>query len=158
MTTPGNGFDEPDEQDRQLLDELRDLYADIDPMPPQLPADTHFALELEGMRFELARPDPRRELVGTTSRGAPRVQHITFESDELTMIVAVARNADRTRRIEGHLAPPGVCAVEARTAGGSVTTESNEDGRFEVDNIPAGLVQFIVRTAGATVVSSAVTV
>ena len=159
MTTSDDGSsDALTEEELGLLDELRGLYTELDAMPPNLVAHTHFALELDDVGFQLARPDPHREFAGAASRGADQAQYIPFESDVLTMIVSVGRNDDDTRRVDGHVTPPGVHSVRIRTSAGVLDTESDEDGRFQLDQLPAGPTQFLVRVGDTPVVSPAVTI
>lgn len=159
MTTPDDGTNEElTEREAGLLDEIRGLYTEIDPMPAHLAALSRFAMELEETDFELARPDPHRELAGTASRGHDQTQYIPFDGDLLTMIVSVQRNDDDSRRVDGHIAPAGAHLVQLRTNRGTLETESNEDGRFTINQVPAGPAQLIVRIGATAVISPALQV
>lgn len=159
VTTSGDGVnEEPSERDAGLLDEIRDLYTELDPMPAELVALSRFALELDEADFELARPDPLRELAGTTSRGSADVQHVRFAGDLLTVLVSVRHNDDGTRRVDGHLEPGGAHLVRVRTGSGTLSTRADEDGRFTVGRIAPGPAQFVVRLGDTTVISSALQV
>lgn len=127
-------------------------------MPAHLVTLSRFALEVDDPNFELVRPDPQRELAGTASRGPDHTRYVTFDGDVLTMIVSVRRNDDDTRRVDGHIAPRGAHLVRLRTGTATLATETNEDGRFTIDRVPAGPAQFVVRIGTTNVLSPALEV
>lgn len=146
MTSP---FD-PD--DLRVLDELRELHTALDPMPPELVACAQFAVDLDA-DFDIARIGPAEELTGV--RGEPARQ-VTFEcGDEVALMVQLQVHDDGHVRIDGWLTPPG-SILELRTATSTTPVETSAGGRFVVDDLGHGLVQFVVRTQDATVVTPAI--
>jgi hypothetical protein len=87
-----------------------------------------------------------REPTGVHGDGTSHL--ITFDSDNLTIMVGVHRNKNGTVRLDGWLSPPGRHPVELRTETGPMSTHSDVNGRFAIDHIPLGSVQLTVGTAG----------
>ena len=141
-----------DPDDLRLLDELRDLHTALDPMPPELVACAQFAVDLDP-GFDIARLEPTAALAGTRGESA---RHITFDcGDELALMVQLQVHDDGHLRIDGWLTPPGG-ELELRTATSTVPVEISSSGRFVVDDVEPGLVQFVVRTSGRTVATPAI--
>jgi hypothetical protein len=141
-----------DAEDLRVLDELRDLHTELDPMPAGLVECAQFAVDLEA-GFDIALIGPAEELAG--ARGEPARQ-ITFEcGEEVALMVQLQVHDDGHVRIDGWLTPPG-CALELRTATTTSPVETSQLGRFVVDDLGHGLVQFVVRTEDATVVTPAI--
>ncbi|HVQ97042.1 MAG TPA: hypothetical protein VMU51_38865 [Mycobacteriales bacterium] len=137
-----------DETDLAILDGVRTLYSAVDPVPADLLTCIGFALSLENMDADSFRPDRAEDLVAT--RGADDGSRtITFHNDHLTVLVSVARQPDSTFTIDGWLTPPGTHSVQVRTTDGPTRTVADEQGRFVFTDIPAGVVQFVVRPVGA---------
>lgn len=142
-----------DAEDLRVLDELRELYTALEPMPPELVECAQFAVDVEGPGFDLARIEHSEPLAG--SRGGS-VRQITFDCGDLAVMVQLqVRDAEHVR-IDGWLSPPGDHHVELRTATGTVPVETSPQGRFAVDRLRRGLVQFVVRADGTTVVTPAI--
>jgi hypothetical protein len=88
----------------------------------------------------------REELTGV--RGDERSRMITFDSDSLTIMIGVHRNRNGTIRLDGWLSPAGSHPIELRTDTGTMTTNSDINGRFAFDQVPLGSVQLAVRPTG----------
>lgn len=141
-----------DAQDLRVLDELRDLHAGLDPMPPELVACAQFAADLD-TGFDIARIEQVEVLAGARGEAA---RQITFEcGDEVALMVQLQVHDAGRVRIDGWLTPPG-CDLELRTATSTTPVDTSPLGRFVVDDVGHGPVQFLVRTAGATVVTPAI--
>ncbi|MEU3646120.1 hypothetical protein AB0E59_22240 [Lentzea sp. NPDC034063] len=145
-----------DPEDLRLLDELQDLYTTVEPVPPGLVACAQFAVDVESADFDIARIEDSAPLTGAGARGGTGTQ-ITFDCGPLlAVMVQIQIRDDGTVRIDGWLDPPGDHRVELRTATGTTTIETSPEGRFAVENARRGLVQFVVQTAGTTVVTPAI--
>jgi hypothetical protein len=141
-----------DAEDLRVLDELRDLHTELDPMPPELVACAQFAVDLDS-GFDIARIGQTEELAG--ARGEPARQ-ITFEcGDEVALMVQLQVHDDGHVRIDGWLTPPD-CDLELRTSTSTTPVETSSAGRFVIDDVGHGLVQFVVRAEDTTVVTPAI--
>lgn len=151
------GADEPmDGTDLMLLDGVRGLYAEADPMPASLVDRVQFALALEDLDVEVLRLTAA-ELAPSAVRGAEETRTITFDSDSLTVMVSVSPSGATTVRLDGWLAPPAAHRVELRTESGPIQTSADEDGRFAVEDVPRGLAQLVVHpTDSRTIVTPSV--
>jgi hypothetical protein len=167
MTHPGAGggpsADGPlDDFDLGLLDEIREMFQDADPMPTDLPERIRFFLSLRDLEVEVARLAAGEGLLAAEIRGAEQSRTITFDSDSLTIMIRIDANDDGTARIDGWLAPPQRREIEMKTAGDPLIVSSDEQGRFVFDQVPRGTAQLVLRPAeqglgeaGRTVVTPA---
>ena len=152
MTPPGAdprpAADEPlDDVDYGLLDDIRELFQDADPMPADLSERIRFRLALRDLEVEVARLAEEEQLA-VAARGAEQSRTITFDSESLTIMIRIDTNKDGTVRIDGWLAPPQRREIEIKTAADPLTAASDEQGRFAFARIPRGTAQLIVKPAG----------
>jgi hypothetical protein len=151
MTNPGAGrvpsADGPlDDVDLGLLDDIRDMFQAVDPMPTDLPGRILFSLSLRDLEIEVARfADEDLSAAGT--RGAEQSRTITFDSESLTVMIRIDPNKDGTVRVDGWLAPAQRREIEMKTSGDSLSVSSDEQGRFAFPRVPRGTAQLIVRPA-----------
>jgi hypothetical protein len=139
--------DDPlDEADFGLLDGIRELFQATDPMPTDLPDRICFSLALRDLEIEMARLTEEDQLT-VAARGTEQSRTITFDSDSLTVMIRIEANRDGTARVDGWLAPPQRRDLELKTAGDSLSTASDEQGRFAFARVPRGTAQLIVRPA-----------
>jgi len=139
--------DDPlDEADFGLLDGIRELFQATDPMPADLPERIRFSLALRDLEIEMARLAEEDQLT-VAARGTEQSRTITFDSDSLTIMIRIETNRDGTARVDGWLAPPQRRELEMKTAADSLSTTSDEQGRFAFARVPRGTAQLIVRTA-----------
>ena len=150
--------DQPlDEIDGAILDALAEVQTLVDPPPADLDERVRFAIALQHVDVEVARL--REEvLVGSGARSAEQSRTITFDSENLTIMVTVVIRPDGRRRLDGWLAPAGPLRVDLRTMRGRRRTRSvtaDEGGRFVLDGIAPGLAQLLVHGVrpGVTVVT-----
>ncbi len=134
----------PEEQE-QLLAELRQLWLQVDPMPPDLVDRVLFALELE--QLDLTELTMQADLVGSGARGDEVARTITFASPTLTVMVTV-QPQEAGVRLDGWIAEPGVRAVLLRSAEGEQRLVSDELGRFVVAQVARGRVQLAFPPTG----------
>jgi hypothetical protein len=151
MTPPGPArlpsADDPlDEADFGLLDGIRELFQATDPMPADLPERIRFSLALRDLEIEMARL-AEEDRPAVAARGTEQSRTITFDSDSLTVMIRIEANRDGTARVDGWLAPPQRRELELKTSTDSLSTASDEQGRFAFARVPRGTVQLIVRPA-----------
>jgi hypothetical protein len=130
--------------DTELLADIRDVYDQLDPVPPEVVAAARGALTWLTIDADLAEltADSLIDSAAVRSAGAPRL--VSFEADGLTVEVEVAETGD-TRRLVGQLVPPGPAQVTVRSAGGEHTVEADELGCFAVEGIAPGPVSLLCR-------------
>ena len=138
--------DDLDPTDESILDEIRKMFSVLDPVPETLVERVQFALDLETADAEVLR---LREEVGLRVgvRGGEESRTITFEGDDLTIMISVSVQTQRLVRLDGWLAPPGDHLVELRTSEGPVLVRADDQGRFVMDEVIRGLAQLVVRLA-----------
>lgn len=136
--------------DEAILEQLRTTYAAVDPPPDELDERVRFAIALESIDVEVARLQEDM-MVGSGARGTERTRTITFDSESVTIMIAITDGGAGRVRVDGWLAPAGRRRVEMRTgaspsavrqASHVVTTE--ETGRFVFDGVDHGLAQLLV--------------
>ena len=139
--------DEPlDDVDFGLLDDIRDLFQDADPMPADLPERIRFRLALRDLEVEVARLAEEEQLAVAT-RGTEQSRTVTFDSESLTIMIRIDTNEDGTARVDGWLAPPQRREIKMKTAADPLTAASDEQGRFAFARVPRGCAQLIVNAA-----------
>jgi hypothetical protein len=138
--------DQPlDEMDAAILNDIREMFQEADPMPADLPERIQFSLTLRHLEFEVARLAAEEDQPTLAVRGVEQSRTITFESDSLTIMIRVDLGGTGTVRIDGWLAPPYPRTIELRTAAESLTTVADEGGRFVFTRVPHGSAQFVIR-------------
>jgi hypothetical protein len=139
-----------DDVDDRILAELGALHEIVDPPPADLDERARFALRAGDLDFEISRLyELSAEGAGARDEGTTRT--VTFESDTLTIMVAVSDLGGDRRRLEGWAAPPGELTVELRV--GAAARErafraTAQNGRFVFEDVPSGLAQFHVYRSG----------
>jgi hypothetical protein len=147
--------DQPlDEIDEAILDELAIIDTLVDPPPADLDERVRFAIALRDVDIEVARLSDDR-LISSGARDTERSRTITFDSENLTVMVTVVTRPDGRRRLDGWLAPAGPLQVELRTAGGQAAGQqrlhvvtADDTGRFVLDDVEPGLTQLVVYPTG----------
>ena len=109
-----------DDVDATTLDQLRAVYDEADPVPPDLVERVRFSLALDEMYEEVARMTrvPLEALsVRSDQTAGTRTETLTFSADRLTAMVTVSRLGAGRLRLDGWLAPPEHCVVRLRHPG-----------------------------------------
>jgi hypothetical protein len=143
MTSPA---DLPlDDDDQAVLDRLAEVYARLDPPPPDLDERVSFAVALAGVDAEVARLSEQLA-VGSGARGSERTRTITFDADSRTVMITIADQADGLIRLDGWLAPGADLRVELRMPEPAQPRIVIADaaGRFAFDGVPHGMAQLLV--------------
>jgi hypothetical protein len=148
-------FREPEGEDEKLVAELR--YAGrLDPVPAEAIAAARSSLAWRTIDAELAELaydslfDDKAMAGLRTVDAPPRI--ITFESPALTVEVEAAASGTR-RRLIGQLVPPQRARLDVRHAGGVISVDADELGRFAVSDLPPGPVSLHVRGEGDAAVA-----
>jgi len=136
----------PDDFDLRLLDDIREMFEAVDPMPADLPDRIGFFLSLRDLEIEVARMADE-DLSPAGVRGAEQSRTITFDSESLTVMIRIDANKDGTARVDGWLAPPQRREIEMKTTGDPLSVSSDEQGRFAFVQVPRGMAQLIIRPA-----------
>jgi hypothetical protein len=142
-----------DELDARILAGVRSLWDALDPVPSTLVDQIRFAMDLESADFEVLRLTERMRF--EVARGEEQSRLITFDSDSLTIMIKIDLNRNGTVRVDGWLTPPASHPIELRTTAGSLSTASDDGGRFALDGITPGMAQLVVRPARWAAVGSA---
>jgi hypothetical protein len=136
--------------DAALLDQLKQMWEEVDPAPPDLPDRVLFALQLADMECEVLRILHAEELVG--ARSAATVDTVSFGSDLLTVMLRLPGPAGPAGRLDGWIAPGAALRVELRTGSGRQETVASPEGRFAFTDVPSGFCQLVLHpTEGAAV-------
>jgi hypothetical protein len=137
------------DDDMVLLTRVKEVYAEIDPVPPYVLDAAKAAIGWRLIDSELAELVEDTELTpitGLRAGTAPRL--VTFEADALTVEVEVATTGDR-RRLMGQLVPPSAGEIEIRNAVRTQVVEADDLGRFSASDVPAGPTSLVCRLTGA---------
>ena len=140
----------PDDTDRLVLRDVRELYQRLDPPPAGLAEQVKFELTLAALHAEIA------ELEQLTSAGVRHDEFtttgsVTFTSSSLSLMVTVAPEPNGTTvRVDGWVTG-GETDVELRVAGRSHHATADVNGRFVLSGIPGGPARFILRPTAAGV-------
>jgi len=147
-------------EDARLLDELRALTEQVDPVPPALRRAASAALAVRAAGAELGELAfdslvDRRDRPG---RGPARPRLLTFRAPGLTVEVEVAESGAR-RDLAGRLAQPVAAEVEVEVARlhRVVAVRADAGGRFAARGLDAGPVRLRCRAARAEGAASFVT-
>jgi hypothetical protein len=134
-----------DDVDAATLNEVRAVYDDLDPVPPDLVERVKFSLALDEMFDEVARMTRvPQDALATRSDPAQetRTETLTFSADRLTAMVTVNRVSLGTLRLDGWIAPAEPCEVRLRIQGGEDREVlADAQGRFSFDHLGEGFGQ-----------------
>jgi hypothetical protein len=145
MKSPDGGSHEPmDDLDFEILDGIRELFRQADPMPPGLPERVKFALTMQRLEAEVAQIVAEDEPRLTGVRGAEHSRTVTFDSDSLTIMIRIEQEKDGTLRIDGWLAPPQRREIELQVTGPPQRAASDDQGRFVFAGVPHGAARLVV--------------
>lgn len=133
--------------ENELLELIRKGVRDSDPVPPDVTEFASAALAWRNIDAELAAMafDSAEEETPAGVRGAGGERMLSFESPRLSIDIEY-RTA--TGRVIGQVSPPQVATVEVHHRGGTLSTETDELGRFSFDGFEPGPVSVVIRTHG----------
>jgi hypothetical protein len=137
--------------DDALLERLRAVLGEVDPVPPLALAAARESFAWRDIDAELARliADSADEpAVSAATRGRGEIRLMTFElSGQRGLELEVSHGGARSRRIVGQLLPPAAAEIELQHERGIIRTSADEQGRFAADAVPAGPVRLTARLA-----------
>ena len=141
-------------EDLALLEQVRALWDDHDPVPAGLADRIEFTLTLDALETEVATLT-QTDLAPSGSRAGDTeaVRTVTFTSETLDTMVTLTDAPDGTVRVDGWIAPAAAMRVEVLMEGSRLEVEADEDGRFVLESVPKGLAKFALHPAGRTVLS-----
>jgi hypothetical protein len=147
-----------DSGDAALLNSIRALYDESDPVPDGLIDRVEFELTLDALHAEVATLITM-DLATAHVRSAATeaVRTITFTSESLTTMVTVTPQPYGTVRVDGWAAPGEGLRVEVLLRDGSRETRTDPDGRFVFDDVPCGLAKFALYVSRGTEVATVLT-
>jgi hypothetical protein len=139
-----------DTMDAAILDQVRAMHDHFDPPPLDLNERVQFAIGLETCDIEVSRL-LEDTLMGADTRAAEGTRAVTFEAENLTIMAVVTELRTGSVRVEGWLAPAEPMRVVLRVAtargdsrGRSYEVRAEQNGRFTLVEVPAGLAQILV--------------
>ena len=164
MKSPDDASGEQlDDFDFAILDGIRAIYGQVDPMPADLPERIRFSLAMRGLETEVARLVADEDRRPAAARGTEQSRTVTFDSTSLTIMIRIDSNKNGTVRIDGWLAPPQHREIEMQAPAETVSVASDEQGRFAFADVPQGAARLVVRAvdhdpggAGSAVVTPTV--
>jgi hypothetical protein len=135
--------------DEDLLERLRAICDEVDPMPELVLESARAAFSLRRLDAELAELvlDSADELVGgVTVRAAAEaeVRMLSFEAGPLRVELQVT-DRDGGRHLVAHVTGVQLAAAALETAAGSTELET-DDGLLIAEAVPAGRVRFRLTT------------
>lgn len=134
-----------DADDHELLSDLHEWFTEHDPMPGDLVEKIKFELTLEALRTEVAQLVSMEVVAGgVRSAATEAVRTVTFTSESLTTMVTITPQADSTVRVDGWATPGAGLTVQAVQADATSETIADEDGRFALEHLKAGLTKFVL--------------
>ncbi len=135
-----------DAHDARILARIARLYAELDPVPPELVDRLRFAISLDALEVELAELQfSSGELLAARAEPASAVKTLTFSSDSLTTTVNISSDGPDRIRIDGWIAPGGSGVVELHQGSLVRQVPADEDGRFVFTDVEHALTRFLIR-------------
>lgn len=135
-----------------ILDELRRVFAAIDPIPERVRLAARAAIEWRTVGADVADlvHDSSVDERAIAGRGACEPRMLTFAAPPLTIALEAEARADETLRLVGRLAPPQPAQVVVRHGEELIATRADERGRFVASGVARGPVSVRIRLgAGA---------
>jgi hypothetical protein len=127
--------------DDALIEELRALAGRLDPVPPQVLEGARAAYTwrtIDAELIELTRDSATEAAEPALVRAVTGPRMLVFESDHVTIELEVSADADQRLRLVGQLVPPARATIEIQQGAGTLTTESDELGRFVIGGLSPG--------------------
>jgi hypothetical protein len=129
-----------DEQDDTLEQELRQLAARTDPVPPRLlqaAIDAFSWRDIDAELAELTFDSLLDQDQGTLVRGTAERRIVSFRTSALTIDIEVS-STGTGRSVMGQIVPAQPARVDIRHRAGEVTTDADDLGRFRSEGLQAG--------------------
>jgi hypothetical protein len=137
-----------DASDAIVLGRIAELYDRIDPVPEDLVDRLQFSITLDALNAELAELQQLPEAtLAYRGEQASMAKTLTFTSDSLTTMIAISPDGPDRIRIDGWIAPAAEASVELHAGQLRRQVPADADGRFVFEDVPHGLVRFVVTPA-----------
>lgn len=133
-----------DAVDLHLLDALRHIHDDLDPVPGDLVDRIKFAMTVAALEAEVAEIVSSATLETVRGTDYDRADTVTFASDGLSVMVSIEHGTTTKVDLVGWVSESGV-EVELRERGRTRTTQVDAEGRFTFVGVERGLVNFVLR-------------
>ena len=141
------------QQEENLISLLRSGLDDSDPAPADVTDFAKAALSWRDIDAELAQIsfDSSEESATTGVRGVATARILAFQSDEWLIDLEYDPFAGQ---LMGQIEPAGHMTVELHLVTRVLTTESDDQGRFEFEGVHNGPVALVVRIEGQEAVKT----
>jgi hypothetical protein len=126
-----------DPADRRLLEEVRSVLDDVDPVPDAVLTSARAALTWLTIDAELAALAEDTALASAGVRSTGLTRSLTFESEAGVLAFEVSGDGE-VRQIVGQADRPADLTV--RHTGDPITVTTDQQGRFRIDGVLAGPV------------------
>lgn len=135
--------------DAEMLAALKSMWERADPMPADFDAATLALIEaaevMAGELEFLELVSDERQLVAV--RGNSDTRTLRFADSHHEVLLRLVQDNNGTR-IDGWIVPPAAGLVTLETASHPITVDVDPQGRFDFENVSAGVVA-LAFTAGA---------
>ena len=156
---------ERDDRDEALVDELRDLFAQTDPVPPIVTEAAKASLSwrrLDAELAELLNDSALEEGSLAGARGEAPIRSVSFSARAKTIDLEIHLEGEQ-RVLLGQIAPPVRSQIEIQTPDSdrATTAQSDELGRFRARLPAGGLIRLIIEDgaeAGPKIATSWITI
>ncbi|HBX79980.1 MAG: hypothetical protein WAV45_14660 [Propionibacteriaceae bacterium] len=129
--------------DAAILDDVRGMWDDLDPVPAGLEERIRFALNIAAMEAELAEL-MTMSLAGV--RGTDETDTVTFTVGSFSLMITTL-TMTRGVRIDGWVTGDQA-TVDVVAEGTTLTARPDTTGRFSVADVPRGRTHFVVHRPG----------
>ncbi len=138
--------------DDLLLEELRRVFAAIDPIPEPVQIAARAAIEWRTIDAELAAlvSDSIVDEPVLAVRGTAEPRMLTFEAPDLTIELEAELAGDDTLRLVGQIVPPQAAHIAVHHGEELLATQADDRGRFVAGGVQAGPVSLRCRLGGET--------
>ena len=138
-----------DDVDAELLEPVRHIHEELDPVPGDLVDRVKFAMTVAALEAEVAEIVSSATLETVRGTDYDRADTVTFASEGLSVMVSIEHGHSTRADIVGWVSE-GDVEVELRERGRTRTTVVDEEGRFTFTAVERGLVNFILRRRGGS--------
>ena len=143
------------DDDDRFMEELRAVVAEADGVPEGVLVGARAAFAFRPGAASIAELtfDSWDEPVGAAGlrSSGDRHRHLAFASDGITVALEIDV---RARRIQGQVTPGRRLQVELRNPAWSSAAESDEHGRFAIEQVPAGPASLRLSSADGEIVAT----
>lgn len=146
-------MDEFSSEDAELLASLRKGLSESDPLPSDVVEFAKAAFSWRDIDAELAELeyDSADEALPSGVRSSTVIRMMSFQAGRWMIDIEYDETAGR---LMGATSPPARYSIELHTAGARFTTESDESGRFAVEDVARGPLGIVLRFVDGEVVKT----